>query len=189
MTRFAPPSPQMTLRVVILAVALLLPSFVAQQAEATVYAVQVGATKPLLDDGKTSKGYGVDIAGRIGFQVPIPLFDLEVEGLLGLNTYNLDGAALTQTMRAGVGLRGGANLAFYPHGFVHVSYGRQFNAAVGSPSGALVDVGLAFDLTALPYVRIGVYGAYNHLIHSESSKVGDGDGQWLSFGVQGAFVN
>ena len=178
------------LRLTTFTAALLLPALLASQAEATlIYSAQVGATKPIMDDGKGREGYGIDVVGRLGVGVPFPFFDMELEAIMGVSTYGFGGDATTQTMRAGLGGRGGVNFAAYPQGFLHVSYGRQFNAAVGSPSGMLLDVGLAFDITAVPYVRLGIYGAYNHLIHTEASKVGDGDGQWFSFGVQGSFVD
>jgi len=178
------------IRVATLIGALLLPALMTSQAEAKmIYSAQVGATKPVMDDAKGRDGYGLDVVGRLGVAVPFPFFDVEIESIVGLSTYSFGGDAVTQTVRGGLGLRGGVNFAAYPQAFLHLSYGHQFNASEGAPTGAILDIGIAFDVTAVPYLRLGVYGAYNHMIHSEKTKVGDGDGQWMSFGIQGSFVD
>ncbi len=89
------------------------------------------------------------------------------------------------------GMRAGANWIIFPQGFLHVGYGRAFGYPYGAPKGVIADIGAAFDLTAIPYVRIGIFGAYNHMFFAESVKTsgGDRDLQWFSFGIQGAFVD
>ncbi|MCO4763417.1 MAG: hypothetical protein KC502_18010 [Myxococcales bacterium] len=159
-----------------------------QSATALVYGGHIGASKPVMDDGKGQDGLGLDLGGRVGVEIPMPFFDLEAETIVGVSSYALSGDAPTQTVRIGVGFRGGANFGAFFQGFAHLSYGRQFNAARGAPVGPIADIGVAVDVTLLPYIRLGIYGAYNHMIHNDKTRQGDGDGQWLSFGIQGAFV-
>ncbi len=154
-----------------------------------IYSGQLGATKTMGDDAKGRDGYGMDLQGRVGVDMPFPFLDMEAEAILGFNSYYFGGPAATQTLRVGAGFRGGVNFVAFAQGFVHASYGRQFNAVAGAPRGLLIDAGIALDLTAVPFLRMGIYGAYNHLVHSEGHKVGDGDGQWWSFGIQGSWVD
>lgn len=155
-----------------------------------IYGLQLGATSPAADDGRRWQKFGVEFAGRGGWQLPIPLFDAEIELLAGMSQFGGDPDNTPMVWNARVGMRGGVNWALFPQGFVHVGYGRGFGYRYGSPKGVVADVGIALDLTAIPYLRLGIYGAYNHMLFADAVKVsgGDRDFQWFSFGITGNLV-
>ncbi|MEY3013354.1 MAG: hypothetical protein RIT45_2089 [Pseudomonadota bacterium] len=158
-----------------------------------VYAVQVGANSPAMDDGDRWPELGASFQLRGGYALPIPFFDLEIEMLVGGQLFRGDTSRdrLPMLWDARVGARGGASWILYPQGFMHVGYGRAFGYPHGAPQGVIADIGAAFDLTAIPYLRIGIFGAYNHMFFADTVETsgGDRDLQWFSFGIQGAFVD
>ncbi len=155
-----------------------------------IYGLQLGATSAAADDGKRWQKFGVEFAGRGGWELPIPFFDAELELLAGMSHFGGDPDDTPMVWNARVGMRGGVNWALYPQGFFHVGYGRGFGYRFGAPKGVVVDVGVALDLTAIPYLRLGIYGAYNHMVFADAVKVsgGDRDLQWFSFGITGNLV-
>lgn len=158
-----------------------------------IYGVHLGANSPAMDDGKRWPELGGGFQLRGGLELPIPFFESEIEILVGGQVFR--GDATTDRMPLLVdgrfGLRGGVNWAVFPQAYVHVGYGRAFGYKYGAPHGIVADIGAAFDVTALPYVRIGIFGQYNHMMFADSIKVtgGDLDLQWFSFGISGCFVD
>lgn len=158
-----------------------------------IYGLQLGANSPAMDDGARWPELGGGFHLRGGYELPIPFFEAEIELLAGGQIFRGDKSSdrLPMLWDARVGMRGGVNWAVFPQAFAHVGYGRAFGYPHGAPSGVLADIGVAFDLTAIPYVRLGIFGAYNHMFFAESVKTtgGDRDLQWFSFGVTGCFVD
>lgn len=156
-----------------------------------IYGLQLGMTSPAADDGKRWGKLGYEFQARGGLELPIPFFEAELELLAGMSHFGGDPDRVPMLWNARAGMRGGVNWAVFPQAFFHVGYGKQFGYPFGSPAGVVADIGAAFDLTALPYVRLGIYGAYNHMFFSDSAKVtgGDRDLQWWSFGISGMFVD
>ena len=155
-----------------------------------IYGLQLGATSAAADDGKRWDTFGVEFAGRGGWEIPIPFFDSEIEVLAGMSHFGGDPDNTPMVWNARLGMRGGVNWALYPQGFFHVGYGRGFGYRYGSPKGVVADIGIALDVTAIPYMRLGIYGAYNHMFFGDAVKVsgGDRDIQWFSFGITGNLV-
>lgn len=158
-----------------------------------IYGVHVAATSPAMDDGERWPEFGGGFQLRGGYELPIPFFEAEIELLLGGQIFRGDKSSdrLPMLVDARAGMRGGVNWAVFPQGYVHIGYGRAFGYKFGAPQGLIGDIGVAFDVTAIPYIRIGIFGQYNHMMFADSVKItgGDRDLQWFSFGISGCFVD
>ena len=160
-----------------------------------IYSLNAGLNKPILDDGNDYEGgMNIELVGQL--PVPFPFFNVELEAKLGANTFTrVGGGDNAMLLRGSVGLRGGVNFAAYPYGFVHVGWGSLSGPwahsadSVGAPIG---EIGIGLDVTALPYVRIGLFGAYNHMMIGEDVKLigsTDRDLQWFSVGLKLGWVS
>ena len=160
-----------------------------------VYSLNAGLNQPVFDDGSDYEG-GLNIEGVVQVPIPFPLFDLELEGKLGANTFTRKGAGDNALLtRAAIGLRGGVNFAAYPYGYVNVGFGNlsgpwaHAKEGIWAPVG---EIGIGLDITAIPYIRIGLYGAYNHVMLPEDgayTSSTDRDFQWLSYGLKIGYVD
>jgi len=123
--------------------------------------------------------WGFGAAGRVGYTLGIPLLAITPEAKLGFQSP-------------------GTPNAFSAQGGVRVNFSEGLSPAVFAHAGGLVgdlhgfvwDAGVGLDLTLLPLVDIGVFGAYYRV-----QKAGFADGRvdidapnwhWIQFGVQGA---
>lgn len=177
--------------VLVLAMATALPA----QAMKKVLTLAAGLNKPILDDGQDyAGGMNIEVTGQL--PIPFPLFDLELEAKLGANTFTEAGGGGNDAMltRASLGIRGGINFAVYPYGYAHIGYGwlsgpyKHSTETIGAPT---AEIGLGIDVTAMPYIRIGLFGAYNHMMFPDDGKYTsstDRDMQWFSAGVKVGYV-
>ncbi len=153
-----------------------------------IYTLNVGATNPILDDGNDFQG-GMGFELKAGMPIPFPFFDIELEAKIGRHGWNGKGTNGNASMfRGSVGARGGVNFALFPYGFVHVGYGRlsDWVYAKEPVAGPNLEVGIGLDVTAIPYMRIGLFGSYNHMMLGDtgySTGLTDDDMQWFSYGL------
>jgi hypothetical protein len=163
--------------------------------------VDVDAVFPTGEELEGDTGFG--IAGRIGVGLPTPAIDFVpelsvgyaglgapaiAEGVSGDDVDRLRDLDLS-VVRAMVGARLGWGEILRPTLFAHVGYGRvnvgedetffERRGGFGEESALSFDAGLAFDLTILPLIDVGVHGAYN-LLDTERAL------EWWSAGVHAA---
>jgi hypothetical protein len=161
-----------------------------------VYSANFGLNKPFLDDGNDyDGGLNIEFVGQL--PLPFPLFNLELEAKLGANTFTAIGGNGTNAklFRGSVGVRGGINFAAYPYGYAHIGYGSLSGPWVHSAesiAAPVAEIGLGLDITAVPYIRVGLFGAYNHMVIPEDAQLSsstDRDVQWFSFGLKLGYVS
>jgi hypothetical protein len=147
-------------------------------------AVDLDYAKPIdQDDISSGGGFGI----RLGQQLRAPGIVLTPE--VGF-TYAQFGNDLSPKVYRGIGgLRLGVGEIFRPGVFAHAGIGRislDAPAGVDDPShtGFTFDAGAFLDFTLLPFLNIGVHGAYNRLSGSDEFDAF----QWATFGAHGALV-
>ena len=79
---------------------------------------------------------------------------------------------------------------FAPQVFAHMGWGvlsGNTDKTVVSNRGTTYEAGAAIDLDALPFIRIGIYGSYNHMSHSREDDEQNAT-NWLAYGLQGTIL-
>lgn len=182
------------------AAALLAVSMFAAPASAgTVYGLMVGGVLPIMDgSGDRAKGFlsSPSVEGWVGYELPVPLVILSVEGRMGRISLRpkLSAEEFEQeyVYRASAGARVGMSFwILAPQIFAHMGYGwLSGNTAdvVKSNRGLTYEGGFAVDIDALPFVRIGVYTSYNRLSHQREDDPGVDDTNWIAYGLQGTIL-
>lgn len=171
---------------------LLTVAFSSPAAAKIVYGMHLGLNKQIMDDGNDYEG-GLNAELQAGLPLPFPLFDLELEAKLGATSWasKINGEDSGLITRGSLGLRGGINFAIYPYAYAHIGYGKISSYKYGGFTAPIGEVGIGFDITAIPYIRIGVFGAYNHAFIGGDAKLtgGDDDLQWFAYGLNMSYVS
>lgn len=129
------------------------------------------------DLGRDSK-IGFGFAGRLGYDI-----DLSVLHLIPEIKVAFDRSPLVEdvnTLRPMVGVRASIGImAIAIVGFAHVGYGFPLGASDQvEANGMVYEVGGGIDLTTLPLVDIGIWGAFNSIRRGEPTY------DWVSIGAQ-----
>jgi len=127
------------------------------------------------EDGITSGTGGVL---RFGQELDLAAVALTPE--LGISYHTFAGSLDASHYSAMVGARFGFGAGLRPNVFGHVGIGR-LDLDQGGDTGATFDVGLALDLVLLPFLDIGIHGAYDVLLTE-----GEGNFDWFRVGIHAA---
>lgn len=131
-------------------------------------------TKDLGNDAKIGFGF----AGRLGYDIDLSILHLIPEIKVGFDrspfTENVNTLRPMAGVRASIGI-----FAVAIVGFAHVGYGFPLGASDQvEADGMVYELGGGLDLTTLPLVDIGIWGAFN------SIRRGDPTYDWVSVGAQ-----
>jgi hypothetical protein len=138
-----------------------------------------------IDESDVSSGGGFGI--RLGQHLHMPGLVLTPE--IGFNYAKFGDDVAPKVYRGTGGLRLGVGEIFRPGVFAHAGIGR---ITVDVPSGVpdpshtafTYDVGAFFDFTLLPFLNIGVHGAYSRLSGNDDMEAFD----WATLGAHAALV-
>ncbi len=173
-------------------VLLLCLAFASPAAAKVVYSMHLGLNKQMMDDADHYEG-GLNVEAQASINIPFPLFDLEAELKLGANTWTSKDKDADSAMiyRGSAGLRGGVNFFIYPYAYAHIGYGKISSYKYGGFAAPIAEGGIGLDVTALPYIRIGLFAAYNHVLVGEDVTLtgGDDDLQWFAYGLNMSYVS
>ena len=145
------------------------------------------------DDLPEHEGAGIGYAGRIGFEIPLPVLKIIPEVRVSYTDFGEPDTRATEriplpadvsVLRVTGGARVGFGEVIRPTVFAHVGYG---NLALDVAREFIVDdtpdldeaaftwdAGVAFDVVALPFLDVGIHGAYNSL------EIDDGFDWWTA---------
>ena len=152
--------------------------FLATAASAqTAYAdISIGAEAGFLytTHGSADKRFGFGFAGRLGWDIDLSIIHLIPEIKVAYERMPLnarDPVAIpqydlqTNVLRPMAGLRAQIGIAFLAIvGFAHVGYAAPLGAAEQLDANGLVyEFGGGLDITSLPLVDIGIWGAWNQV--------------------------
>jgi hypothetical protein len=129
---------------------------------------------------------GGGFALRFGQQLHLPFLVITPEVAFAYHSYSGDGDPATY--RGVGGVRVGIGEIFRLGPFAHLGVGHldlDF-ASDRAYTGFTYDVGAFFDLTLIPFLNIGVHGAYNQIAFSDDSD--EPTFKWLTFGVHGELI-
>jgi len=138
--------------------------------------LQLGAELEAIFPGgdNVSGDTGIGYAGRLGYAIEGPMFELVPELRIAFVNFAEPSDANRADLglwRYTAGLRLGFGEILRPTAFAHIGYG---DVTFGEPEDTVFeksfgdqaftwDAGVAFDLVLLPLVDLGVHGAYNRL--------------------------
>ena len=129
-------------------------------------------------------------AVRLGWQLHLPLITLTPEIGFGWSKFGDGPSVYRGILGARVGVGEIIRFSVFGHlGYAEADY--QTDLVEDSDSGVLYDVGLAFDITLIPLLDVGIHMAYNHLDGEEDDVLAAPTFEslgWLSFGVHAALV-
>jgi len=127
---------------------------------------------------------GGGFALRFGQQVHLPLIAITPEVAFAYHSYS--GGGDPATYRGVGGLRVGIGEIFRIGPFAHLGVGHLDLDYASDPSytGFTYDVGGFFDLTLIPFLNVGVHGAYNQIAFGDEQETF----KWLTFGAHGELI-
>jgi hypothetical protein len=142
----------------------------------------------------STEGIGLGANLRVGYSFDIPLLRLAPEvqvGYMGFSVPNPDtagavdaaAAADLRTFSGRGGLRiGYGGLLFGVSAYGHAGYGMTMTQSSGADTiradGPSFDGGLAVDVTAIPFVNIGLHGGYNTILLADAEPL-----RWIDAGL------
>lgn len=134
---------------------------------------------PIDSIGEGGGGFAI----RLGQQVHLPMVAITPEVAFAYHSYS--GSGDPATYRGVGGLRVGIGEIFRLGPFAHLGVGHLDLDFASDPSytGFTYDVGGFFDLTLIPFLNIGVHGAYNQIAFGDEPTF-----KWLTFGAHGELI-
>jgi len=134
-------------------------------------------------DAKSGGGFGI----RLGQQFHVPLLVVNPE--IGFTYASFSHDETPKVYRGIVGVRLGVGEILRPGVFAHVGIGHldlspPSYVPDASHNGFTYDAGIFLDFTAIPFLNIGIHGAYNNLASSDSVR----SFQWINLGAHAALV-
>jgi hypothetical protein len=144
----------------------------------TQIAVDLDYALPVDSIGDDGGGFAI----RLGQQLHIPLLALTPEIVYSHHSFTGRGAPATN--RGMGGLRIGFGELFRLGPFAHLGVGRLSIDLPGASRTAFTyDVGAFFDLTLIPFINLGVHGAYNQISGDEEPSF-----HWMTFGAHAELI-
>lgn len=155
----------------------------AQAESGPTIAAEVGANVVLSDltDDETLSAYGPALSLRLGYSFKAPMIRFTPEAKISFESPGTPNAAA---------IMGGARLnlleGLSPAVFAHAG------GMLGDLDGFVWDFGLGLDVTLIPLIDIGIYGAY-YRVGNANIQFGNEDWssresyEWVQFGAQLAF--
>ncbi len=128
-------------------------------------------------DSHANHGWGFGF--RLGQQLHLPLITVTPE--LGFTYHGFTGDASAHVYRGIAGLRLGVGEIFRIGPFAHLGVGRVSVSETPdySHTAFTYDAGLFLDLTVIPFLDVGIHGAYNRIVSG-------GPGPTFQFATVGA---
>jgi hypothetical protein len=134
---------------------------------------------PIESIGDSGGGFGI----RFGKQLHVPMVVITPEVVFAYHSFS--GRGDPATYKGVLGLRLGLGEIFRIGPFAHLGVGHQDLDLAGDPNytGFCYDAGLFFDLTIIPFLNVGVHGAYNQLSGSDEPTF-----HWATFGAHAELI-
>jgi hypothetical protein len=119
---------------------------------------------PVSSSGDTGGGFGI----RFGQELHVAPVELTPE--IGFTYHNFSGDYGPKIYRGIVGARLGIGEVLRPGAFAHVGFGHFVPAYGDNQTAFTFDAGGFLDLTIIPFLNVGIHGAYNRVDADDSGS-------------------